>query len=45
MENMLIINAHPKVESATSVSLRVFQHFLEAYTKWNPAGAIEQIDL
>ncbi|MFE0554881.1 FMN-dependent NADH-azoreductase [Paenibacillus sp. NPDC058910] len=45
MENMLIINAHPKVESATSVSLRVLQHFLEAYMKWNPAGAIEQIDL
>ncbi|MGG4345641.1 FMN-dependent NADH-azoreductase [Paenibacillus lautus] len=45
MENMLIINAHPKVESATSVSLRVLHHFLEAYTKWNPAGAIEQIDL
>lgn len=45
MENMLIINAHPRVESATSVSLRVLQHFLEAYTKWNPTGAIEQIDL
>lgn len=45
MENMLIINAHPKVEGATSVSLRVLQHFLEAYSKWNPAGAIEQIDL
>lgn len=45
MENMLIINAHPRVESATSVSLQVLQHFLEAYTKWSPAGAIEQIDL
>lgn len=45
MENMLIINAHPRVESASSVSLRVLQHLLEAYTKWNPAGAIEQIDL
>lgn len=45
MENMLIINAHPKVEAATSVSLRVLQHFLEAYSKWNPAGAIEHIDL
>lgn len=45
MENMLIINAHPRVEAATSVSLQVLQHFLEAYSKWNPAGAIEQIDL
>ncbi|WP_194542265.1 FMN-dependent NADH-azoreductase [Paenibacillus sp. JZ16] len=45
MENMLIINAHPRVESATSVSLQVLQHFLEAYTKWSPVGAIEQIDL
>ncbi|RAR44238.1 FMN-dependent NADH-azoreductase [Paenibacillus sp. MDMC362] len=45
MENMLIINAHPRVESTTSVSLQVLQHFLEAYTTWNPAGAIEQIDL
>lgn len=45
MENMLIINAHPRVESATSVSLQVLQHFLEAYAKSNPAGVIEQIDL
>ncbi|WP_339223506.1 NAD(P)H-dependent oxidoreductase [Paenibacillus sp. FSL W7-1279] len=45
MENMLIINAHPRVESATSVSLQVLQHFLEAYTKWSPGEAIEQIDL
>ncbi|MBY0159763.1 NAD(P)H-dependent oxidoreductase [Paenibacillus lautus] len=45
MEKMLIINAHPKVESAASVSLQVLQHFVEAYTKWNPAGIIEQVDL
>lgn len=45
MEKLLVINAHPKVDSDTSVSLLVLHHFLETYKKMNPEGPIEQIDL
>lgn len=45
MEKLLVINAHPKVEDTSSVSLQVLQHFLETYRKLNPEGPIEQIDL
>ncbi|GIO56798.1 FMN-dependent NADH-azoreductase [Paenibacillus cineris] len=45
MEKLLVINAHPKVEDASSVSLTVLRHFLEAYRNLNPEGPIEQIDL
>lgn len=45
MEKLLVINAHPKVESDSSVSLLVLRHFLETYRKLNPEGPVEQIDL
>lgn len=45
MEKLLVIHAHPKVDSDTSVSLQVLHHFLETYQKMNPEGPIEQIDL
>lgn len=45
MDKLLVINAHPKVESDSSVSLQVLHHFLEAYRNNNPKGPIEQIDL
>ncbi|WNC12224.1 NAD(P)H-dependent oxidoreductase [Brevibacillus brevis] len=45
MEKLLVINAHPNVDSDTSVSLQVLHHFLETYKKMNPEGPIEQIDL
>lgn len=45
MEKLLVINAHPKVESDSSVSLLVLRHFLETYRKLNPGGPVEQIDL
>ncbi|MBM7566261.1 FMN-dependent NADH-azoreductase [Paenibacillus sacheonensis] len=45
MEKLLVINAHAAVDSPTSVSLEVGNHFIENYRKLNPNGAIEQIDL
>lgn len=46
MSKTLIINAHPKVEDSTSVSLQVFNHFLKNYQELIPVGeAIEQIKL
>lgn len=45
MEKLLVINAHPKVETDSSVSLQVLHHFLETYKKMNPKAPIEQIDL
>lgn len=45
MEKLLVINAHPKVESDSSVSLLVLRRFLETYRKFNPEGPVEQIDL
>ncbi|MDF2652214.1 MAG: FMN-dependent NADH-azoreductase [Paenibacillus sp.] len=45
MEKLLVINAHPKVDADSSVSLQVLHHFLENYTKMNPKAPIEQIDL
>ncbi|MDQ0060529.1 FMN-dependent NADH-azoreductase [Paenibacillus harenae] len=45
MEKLLVINAHPKVDADSSVSLMVLRHFLETYKKLNPDGPIEQIDL
>lgn len=45
MEKLLVINAHPKVDDDSSVSLLVLRHFLETYKKMNPDGPIEQIDL
>ena len=45
LEKLLVINAHPKVESDSSVSLLVLRHFLETYRKLNPGGPVEQIDL
>ncbi|SEG59745.1 FMN-dependent NADH-azoreductase [Paenibacillus sp. UNC499MF] len=45
MEKLLVINAHPKVDSDSSVSLQVLRHFLETYKKMNSKASIEQIDL
>lgn len=45
MEALLVVNAHPEVESESSVSLQVLCRFLETYKKINPEGPIEQIDL
>lgn len=45
MDKLLVINAHPMVEHASSVSLQVLDHFLTSYKKRNPDGPIERIDL
>lgn len=45
MEKLLVINAHPKVDDDSSVSLTVLRHFLETYRSLNPEGPVEQIDL
>jgi FMN-dependent NADH-azoreductase len=46
MNKTLIINAHPKIDDTSSVSLQVFNHFLKAYKELIPdSGAIEQINL
>jgi FMN-dependent NADH-azoreductase len=45
MEKMLVINAHPRVDDKSSVSLQVLQHFLTAYRKLAPEALIEHIDL
>jgi len=45
MEKLLVINAHPIVESESSVSLLVLRRFVERYRKLNPEAPIEQIDL
>ena len=46
MNKTLIINAHPKVDDTSSVSLQVFNHFLKAYIELIPdSEAIEQINL
>lgn len=46
MNKTLIINAHPKIDDTSSVSLQVFNHFLKAYKELIPdSEAIEQINL
>lgn len=45
MDKMLIINAHPKVDSTSSFSLNVLHHFLKTYKELNPSETIEQINL
>jgi Acyl carrier protein phosphodiesterase len=45
LENLLVMNAHPKWDSDTSVSLQVLRHFLEAYKRRHPESTVEQIDL
>lgn len=45
MNKMLIINAHPKVDSTSSFSLNVLHHFLKTYKELNPSETIEQINL
>ena len=45
MKKTLVINAHPKFDSVTSVSLKVYSHFIENYKKYNPLVNIEQINL
>ncbi|MGH0540673.1 FMN-dependent NADH-azoreductase [Bacillus cereus] len=46
MNKTLIINAHPKVDDTSSVSIKVFNHFLESYTEFIPNNeTIEQINL
>ncbi|CAM3714354.1 NAD(P)H-dependent oxidoreductase [Aeromicrobium ponti] len=46
MNKTLIINAHPKVDDTSSISLQVFNYFLKAYKELIPdIEAIEQINL
>jgi FMN-dependent NADH-azoreductase len=45
MEKLLVINAHPKVNDMSSVSLQVLEHFIQTYRTLNPDCPIEQIDL
>jgi FMN-dependent NADH-azoreductase len=46
MNKTLIINAHPKIDDTSSVSLQVFNYFLKAYKELIPdSEAIEQINL
>ncbi|WP_248925755.1 FMN-dependent NADH-azoreductase [Paenibacillus hamazuiensis] len=45
METLLVINAHPTVDSEKSVSLQVLGRFLQEYRKVNPDGPIDRIDL
>ncbi|MGG3449898.1 FMN-dependent NADH-azoreductase [Domibacillus aminovorans] len=46
MNKILIINAHPKIDDTSSVSLQVFNHFLKAYKELIPdIEVIEQINL
>ena len=46
MNKTLIINAHPKIDDTSSVSLQVFNHFLKAYKGLIHDGeVIEQINL
>jgi FMN-dependent NADH-azoreductase len=45
MKKLLVINAHPKVDDMSSVSLQVLQRFMETYKALNPGCSIEQIDL
>ncbi|OAS88574.1 FMN-dependent NADH-azoreductase [Metabacillus litoralis] len=46
MNKTLIINAHPKVDDTSSISLQVFNHFLKAYKELIPDNEnIEQINL
>jgi FMN-dependent NADH-azoreductase len=45
MNKMLVINAHPKVDSTSSFSLQVLNHFLKAYKEQNQTETIEQINL
>lgn len=45
MVKMLIINAHPQINSKTSISLEVYDYFIKVYKSLNPTGSIEQINL
>ncbi|TDL75684.1 FMN-dependent NADH-azoreductase [Rhodococcus qingshengii] len=46
MNKTLIINAHPKIDDSSSVSLQVYNHFLKAYKELIPdSESIEQINL
>jgi FMN-dependent NADH-azoreductase len=46
MNTTLIINAHPKVDDTSSVSIKVLNHFLESYKELIPNNeTIEQINL
>ena len=46
MNKTLIINAHPKVDDTSSVSIKVLNHFLVSYKEFIPNNeTIEQINL
>lgn len=45
MDKLLVINAHPKVDDDSSISLSVLRRFLESYRRYNPEGPVEQIHL
>ncbi|ASS73631.1 FMN-dependent NADH-azoreductase [Tumebacillus algifaecis] len=45
MTKTLVINAHPEIDSASSFSLNVLDHFLKVYKQSAPHETIEQINL
>lgn len=46
MYKTLVINAHPKIDDPSSVSIKVFNHFLESYKKLISSDeVVEQINL
>ncbi|EOO17862.1 MULTISPECIES: FMN-dependent NADH-azoreductase [Bacillus cereus group] len=46
MTKTLIINAHPKIDDTSSVSIQVFNHFLESYKEViSNSEVVEQINL
>nr|WP_145159223.1 NAD(P)H-dependent oxidoreductase [Paenibacillus terrae] len=45
MNKMLVLNAHPDVESNTSVTLNVLESFLQRYRELVPDGEVEQLHL
>lgn len=45
MAKMLVINAHPKVESKEAHSLQVLEHFMKSYKELNQTDTIEQVNL
>lgn len=45
MNKTLIINAHPNIDSKTSYSLNVLNHFLKVYKEQNPNEIIKEINV
>lgn len=45
MSKTLVINAHPKVDSEDSISLKIYQYFLNCYRNSKFFNEVDQIDL